>query len=1011
MHALHRLVALLLVLTSVLHAEKLEMFTRSFKVRPAFLSQSDLDSIKLGPDPFGPQPVQNKTLRQILEDAGITFPEGASVSRGPVGEIVCRNTEENLERLKKLVESENAANHEPLPAKKLPLITRTFKVPRDFLVWDPPAKTAPIRAPRRPFCPRVSSRHLTLSRRATTPRPAPGITQTRSSLAVTFFEGASASFNPLTGTLTVANSQPNLDLIAAYVEAPLNRPPPTSPSLSPSSKARALIRQANAAASKKANAFKELASLLDDAKKPGSKVRVVGDAFLETKPGTRAIIEMGLAHNHATLFALDAKSRASVTDEMHQVGLRFEIEPTVSSAFNSIIETSFALSFNAAPPTQRQVSVDDPVTAHTADLPVTDFSETQIVTGISFFNGHTRLIGVTKPVTTPQQDADTLCAAFLTATLRRVEALPISQPKVASPSSVPPGMIFAALSRPEGCFDHKLVASYNPTVPTDLDVPSRITLKAWLLTRGVTFPSGSSIEHRAGVLRCVNTPDNIALIETITDHELSIRPHTLAFTLHTVEAPASFLRDLTRQTLASADDSAMLAAVEAAAARGEATFINSTFLETKSDSRATQHAVQEHCYLGAFNITAQGHTQLSFKSRLVGSLLEIEPILEADKRTVSLAFSHELHPTAPVIHRSHFRDPSTQQSLDIPLTDFNTHKTTTHLSLTKGGTKLIALNPPSGLDRPGLLWATFLKCSVVPHLPTDQSQTAGQNTYHPPDPKAWSSRAYKVPSDYLSTASDPAKIKTTQQILEASGILFPEGATAIFNPSLGRLFVRNTNENLDLVEAYTDFHCRFPLPPIAFTTHVLQGPGPLLRRLTAQAADKSDHRTELDELLAAVKTGTVQHLNTARIETRSGTRSTSTQSRQHTYIADVNMNGPGKPPFPQEMREVGLRVELEPYVGTDGSTVELTLAPQFHTAPPFEHREHIIDEKGHRLEFPLTDFSTTKLTTGITMPDGSARLLSLYKPTGKPEFEKDDILQAIFITCDILHPEDPPVTK
>jgi len=36
------------------------------------------------------------------------------------------------------------------------------------------------------------------------------------------------------------------------------------------------------------------------------------------------------------------------------------------------------------------------------------------------------------------------------------------------------------------------------------------------------------------------------------------------------------------------------------------------------------------------------------------------------------------------------------------------------------------------------------------------------------------------------------------------------------------------------------------------------------------------------------------------------------------------------------------------------------------------------------------------------MPDGSARLLVLYKPTGKPEFEKDDILQAMFITCDLL---------
>ncbi len=151
-----------------------------------------------------------------------------------------------------------------------------------------------------------------------------------------------------------------------------------------------------------------------------------------------------------------------------------------------------------------------------------------------------------------------------------------------------------------------------------------------------------------------------------------------------------------------------------------------------------------------------------------------------------------------------------------------------------------------------------------------------------------------------------------------------------------------------------------------------------------------------------MKTGTVQHLDTARIETKSGTRATSEQAIESTAVTDLSMNDKNEPVFKQEMRRVGLTVELEPTIGADGVTVELSLAPEFHTAPPFEHREHITDTQGRRLEFPLTDYFTSKLTTGITLPDGTTRLLSLYKPTGKPEFEKDDILQAIFITCDIL---------
>jgi len=287
-------------------------------------------------------------------------------------------------------------------------------------------------------------------------------------------------------------------------------------------------------------------------------------------------------------------------------------------------------------------------------------------------------------------------------------------------------------------------------------------------------------------------------------------------------------------------------------------------------------------------------------------------------------------------------------------------------------------------------------------------------SFAPPPPagdaKEIHTRSYRVPPDFLSSAADAAtpdgkkKPKTAKETLEAVGITFPPGTAAYYGPPSTRLVVTNTNENLDLVEAYVGWGCCSFRHTTAITAHVLQGPGPLLRRLTAQAASKSNHRAEFDELLAAVKAGTVQHLNMARVETKSGTRASSTQTNEHIFIAEVSLDDKQQLSFSQEMRQVGLRLELEPSVGSDGATVELTLAPDFHTAPPFEHREHLIDTQGRRLEFPLTDFFTTRTTTGITIPSGSARLLSLYKPTGKPEFEKDDILQAIFITCDILRP-------
>ncbi len=880
-----------------------------------------------------------------------------------------------------------------LHAAKPQLTTRTFKVPPDFLSCDmPDSGAASPAAPADPFAAPSTTPALD------TPPPQPKTAkQMLEAAGITFPEGASASFNPLTGLLTITNTAPNLDLTDAYVESMHKQAPATvAYTITVIEGPGELIREANALASHSANAAPALAMLLDHAKKPGSNVRIIGDAFLETKSGTRATTEAGREHSHVSDFTLDAKSRASIAKETRQIGLRLEIEPVVG-ADGATIETTLMLTLNAAPPTKRQISVNDPLTSHAAEFPVTDIPGTKITTGVSIIAGSTKLIGVTKPVGTPQESADILCAVFLTATLRRAAALPTPQPKVAAPATVPSGMIFAALHAPDGLFDEAL----HGTKP--------VTLQAWLAQAGITFPSGSLIEHRDGVLRCVNTPDNIALIAAIVESQLIVFPKTVACTLHTLEAPASFLRDLTHQTLASADDSAMFAAVEAAVARGEATFINSAFLETKSGTHATHHAACEHRFLDSFGTDAQGRPSLSFETRMVGSILEIEPTVGADSRTVELTFSHELHTTLPIVRRDHFRDPASQQPFDIPITDFHVHKTTAGISIAKGSTKLISLNEPTGRDKPGMLWATFLKCDVVSQVAKKRPLPTPEDANRPRRPKTHPdeqfTRSFRVNQWALHDLMYEGQEfkKSAKQVFEEDGVSFPEGASVSYGAATSQIVVRNTSENLDKVAQFlADLDDRYHPINTSFTTHVLQGPGPLLRRLTAQAASKSDHRAELDELLIAVKTGTVQHLNTARIDTKSSTRATTEQVTEQNAISGVSMNDKGESVFEQEMRQVGLRVELEPTVGADRVTVELTLAPEFHTAAPFEHREHVIDTQGRRLEFPLTDYFTSKITTGITMPDGTVRLLSLYKPTGKPEFEKEDILQAIFITCDIL---------
>jgi len=862
-------------------------------------------------------------------------------------------------------------------AEEPKMVTRVFKVPPDYS--SVPADAFAAGDPATPS---------TLPRRKTA-------REVLEAIGITFPEGASAVLNPTTGLLSITNTQANLDLVASFIDTITGLAPKAIDcTVTVVEGPGELIRQVNAAASRTANASKELTTLLSLSKNPGSNVRVVGDAFLETKSGTRASIEAVREHSYASNLEMDAKSRSSVAQEMRQIGLRLEYEPTLG-ADGITIESTVALELHPAPPSERQVRVTEPISGGTAEFPTTDVSSAHFTTGLTSTAGSTKLIGITKPVGTPKQNADILWAAFLTTSVRRIESLPFSKAATAAQiAQTPAGMSVATFNAPDGLFE------------SFMEKPQ--SLQTWFEANGIVRAAGATAEHKNGVLQIVNTADNIERVAALIDEHLNKSPNAIAFTLHTIQAPAAFLRDLARQTTASTDDAAMLAATESAVTRGEASFINSIFLETKSGNRATHESVREHVYLSEFGTNAKGQPHLAFEMRPVGSILQIEPTIGADGHTVEITFSHELHPATPETRREHFRDPASKKPFYMPVVDFHSTKTVTGISMTKGGIKLISLNKPTGHDDADVLWATFLKCDLVPQVAKPQQPAAEKKKTPPADPKAWNTRMFHVPPDFLSVSGEtpPADRlitrKTAKMILEAQGIPFPEGATASFNPAASMLFVKNTNENLALVEAFVESILKVSPKLIAFTTHVLQGPGPLLRRLTTQAASKSDHHAELDELLAAVKAGTVQHLNTARIETKSGTLSSSKQANEHTAISDIKVNDKGEPVFVQEMREVGFKVELEPTIAPDGQLVHLTIAPEFHTAAPFEHREHILDTQGRKLDFPLTDYHIAKVATAITLPSGTARLLCLHKPVGRPEFEKEDILQAIFITCDVI---------
>ena len=861
------------------------------------------------------------------------------------------------------------------------MFIRSFRVPPDFLNIDARDPNAPL--PIDPFA-------APTDRPPGTPPPLPSSKRILEAQGITFPEGSSAFFNPATGLLTVTNTQPNLDLVESFTGLLRDHTPSSiAQQLIIVEGPGELIRTANAAASRVADARQELDTLLAYAKNPGSNVHVVADAFLEGRAGVRSTTYAVSEHVHATGLDLDSKSRATTAWDMEPLGLSLEVGLTLDANGRTLDNNSLNIHFNPLTPSIRQISVTEPLTGHDAELPVSAAAGAEFRTSIVSTIGTTKFIGVTKPVGLANEKADLLWAAFLTSSLRRVEVLPQSSRPATNSEPLPAGMRAAIFDAPEGLFE--LLMNDEPEPVSD-----------WIENQGVSFAKGATMEQRGERLHVINTPSMIEAIGGLIDYAKKMARYSLVFTLHTVQAPADSLRELTRKTMTtSADDTPMLAAIEAAVERGEARFIDSVVLEGRPGWRSIHQSLIEHSFISGFGINASNEPDVEFDMRPVGSTLEIESTLSADGYTVILSLTHELHSAPPETRGAHFRDPASGKPFAMPATDFHVLKTATSLEMIRGGTKLVSLHKPTGRDAEGLLWATFLKCDAVPQV--TKSKRAAKPVRDIPDSDELITRSYKVPPDFLSHQPPITRRRqSAPQPFEALGVTFPEGSSASFNPAASTLVVRNTRKNLALIEAWVRDVVHALPKTVTITTHVIQAPGPLLRRLAAHTGGKINHRAELDELLAAVKKGDAQSLGTNRIETKPGTRATTLQGTKNAALTEVSITKEGVPEIITEERDVGFKVEVEPVVESDGQLVGVEIATDFHTAQPIEHRERILDTQGRRLEFPLTDYQIAHITTATTIPDGCARLISLYKPTGKPKFENEDILQAIFITCDIL---------
>lgn len=208
---------------------------------------------------------------------------------------------------------------------------------------------------------------------------------------------------------------------------------------------------------------------------------------------------------------------------------------------------------------------------------------------------------------------------------------------------------------------------------------------------------------------------------------------------------------------------------------------------------------------------------------------------------------------------------------------------------------------------------------------------------------------------------------------------------------------------MELVEAYLSFpRCHFTLQ-IPVRVEIYELPSHLALELLESCAGQSDHTPERNAVRKLVAEGGAKLVAIPSVISRSGQRSKITGTYEVPFLEQAeNESKEGEEKPRREpvigIRPVGTILEVDPVLGADNWTIDLSLNLEHHTAPP----EFFPVAK--EVEIPI--FHSKEITTQISLLKGSYVLVGTWKPTGKAEYEEKDLTHLVFLTANVQYLND-----
>ncbi|MDF1813559.1 MAG: hypothetical protein P1V20_15275 [Verrucomicrobiales bacterium] len=518
-------------------------------------------------------------------------------------------------------------------------------------------------------------------------------------------------------------------------------------------------------------------------------------------------------------------------------------------------------------------------------------------------------------------------------------------------------------------------------------------------------------------------------------------------TYHSIyEAPSAMMRSIISRASENYDHTELVRELDKAVAENKARIVSTSQVESRSGNRTAIDSSGETAT--PVELAVDSDSQIEFETEAIesGTSLSIDPVLASDNVTIDFNLTI-VHPYTPPVRRTVPFTLRGETILSSTVTDSTDSKISSVYTSRNGAAKMLAVWKPEQSPDPraqDVLQAGFITNHVVKVLPLLNSNLGpmlekhGAKVLPIPEgkleftkaadeiPEGMIVRRYTIPPTFLSggggggaAASDPFAAApsneprftvrvTAKDILQSVGIQFPQGSSANYLTATSTLVVRNTPEQIQLVEAYIMSIKSGGVKAVDITLHIVEGPGRLLRETSRKTRRIANHAKVWEEL---IKSPEISIRTTNWIEARSGSRAKVEAGLNYRFPTGADILA--KPENEKQNRDtatsgifdeqrVGTVFEVDPVIGADNTTIDLNFSVKHDYALPTVTNLSKITPQAVKLDGPTTTFHRASITTQTTLRSGMYRMACMWQPGGIPKYDNADILHAVFIRAEIV---------